>query len=206
MQTEQLIYDTGKPPLAGRLMVLPFGLLAVYAAIVTAGESVGAAAALSTFGLFMLSVWFWGYRIYYDAACREIVTRSYIWIPRRLPVGGAISLLLRDARGGLTSAVIGTYIGLRYADRREIWLAQVIPGDAQHIARRFAEATSLPILPYDRPPSARASSAAITIIVGVIILGSFLSRQPAVFIWPLRVFCLIALVSVWRQSLEENKL
>ncbi len=202
MQTEQLLYDTGKPPLMGRLMVLPFGLLAFYGAIVTAGQSAGAAASLGTFGLFMMSVWFWGYRLYYDAARREIVIRSYIWIPRRLPVGGAISLLLRDARGGLTSAVIGTYIGLRYADRSEKWLVQVIPGDARHIAQRFSEATSLPILPYDRPPSVHASSAAITIIVGVIILGSFLSRQPAVFLWPVRVFCLVVLAGSWRQSLQ----
>jgi hypothetical protein len=143
MRTERLFYDTGRPPLLVRLMMSPFGLLAIYGAFVSARQAPGTAAGFGAFGLLMLSIWLWRNRFYYDATRREIVVRSPIWIPRRLPLAGARSLYLRDGRGVLCSAVIGTNIWIRYADGRREWLTQVMPGDPGHLADKFSEATSL---------------------------------------------------------------
>jgi hypothetical protein len=146
MRTERLFYDTGRPPLLVRLMMSPFGLLAIYGAVVAARQSASSAAGFGAFGLFMLSVWFWGYRFYYDVTRREIVIRSFTCIPRRLPIGGAISFYLRDARGVMSSAITSTDIWLRYADHRKKFLTSVLPGDPAHVAHRFSEATSVQIL------------------------------------------------------------
>ena len=205
MQTERLLYDTGRVPLFARLMMSPFGLLAIYGAFVSARQAPGTAAGFGAFGLFMLSIWLWGYRFYYDAARREIVVRSLIWIPRRLPLAGAISFYVCDARWFMSNTVIGTDICLRYADGRRKWLTQVKPGDPGHVATRFSEAASLPILPEDRPESIRASLVGNTVIVGLMIIGSSLSRGPAVFLWPFRVLCVIALVCMWRQTLRGRR-
>lgn len=205
METERLFYDTGRPPLLVRLMMSPFGLLALYGAVVSARQALGTAAGLGVFGFLMLSLWFWGYRFYYDTTRREIVIRSLVWFPSRLPIAGAISFLLGDARDPLTGAVVGTQILLHYADGREKWLTQVPTGDPGHVADRFSEATSLPNLPGDRRPSVRASLIGNTVIVGLMILGSFLWRQPALFLWPFRVFCVIALVGLWHQTLRGTK-
>jgi hypothetical protein len=143
MQTERLLHDTGRPPLLVRLMMSPFGLLGVYGAIASARQAPGTAAGFGAFGLCMLSAWFWRNRFYYDATRREIVIRSRIWIPRRLPLAGARSLHLRDARGVMSSAVIGTDIWIRYADGRRKWLTSVKSGDPGGVAAIFSEATSL---------------------------------------------------------------
>jgi hypothetical protein len=142
-QTERLLHDTGRPPLGVLLMISPFGLLAVYAAIASARQAPGTAAVFGAFGLLMLSAGFWRNRFYYDATRREIVVRSPIWIPRRLPLAGARSLCLGDGRGAMCSAVIDTDICIRYADGRRKWLTRVKPGDPGHLADKFSEAASL---------------------------------------------------------------
>jgi hypothetical protein len=42
-----------------------------------------------------------------------------------------------------------------------------------------------------------------TVIAGTIGVGSFWSRQPGWFLWPLRCFCVVWLATLWRQALRE---
>ena len=146
MRTERLIYDTGRAPLFVRLLITPFGFAGACLSPLGWRESVLRSLFCSFFGLFMLSIWFWRTRLFYDSDHREIVFRgsTTLWIPRRLSLTGAAAVYLHDVRM-LTSDVTGTNIGIRYQDGRESWLTRVEPGDPQRIATLFSEATNLPI-------------------------------------------------------------
>jgi hypothetical protein len=202
MQEERLLHDTGRVPPVLLLVISPFGLMAIYGAILLGRPSPFAAALCGAFGLVMLSAWFWRNRFYYDATRHEIVVRSLVWFPRHLPLARAVSLYLHDVRV-MTSAVSGTDICIRYADGREKWLTRVEPGDPGHFATIVSEAASLPILPESRGSSVLSALVWGTVVASLVGGLSFLSHQPKWFLWPFRLFCVIALVGWWYEALQN---
>jgi len=203
MEMERLLYDSGRIPLLLLAAISVMGLLSVYALMALARQSLVAAAGLGAFALFLFSAWFWRYRLYHDSVHQELVIRRPLWFARRLSLADAASFVVRDVGGPLTSAVSGTQIWLRYADGRRIWLTKVRPGDPEGVAARFSEAVSLPMASEDGHLSARSRIAGPTVIVVLMMIGSFWSHQPGVILWPFRAFCLMAFLGLWHGACRK---
>jgi hypothetical protein len=147
MQTEQPIYDSGKPDLLTRLLVTPVGLLFVWLVfpLVTRRELV-AASICGLLGLLALFVvWFFETRLYFDSSSRQLVFRdaNTFWRSRRVSLAGAEALCIRDVHAWLSSS---SEICIRYHAAGDRWILRVPPGDPKGVAASISHAIGLPII------------------------------------------------------------
>jgi hypothetical protein len=221
---EQLLRDTGRMPIWLRVPVALAGVFVLWlsAAIASShlfgydlglhfrgaesGSPVLGFVGTLALGLFFMSVWFLRNRIFLDATHREILVRHsglFRRSVRRVPLLDATGIYLRF--GGTLS---GTYwvIGIEFKNGRREWLTQIKRfEDADAAARTFSESTGLPVVIIREHTEAEIRAGLIfgTVITGLIVVASFYSHQPALFVWPVRLFCVICLVVLWYQALRE---
>jgi hypothetical protein len=150
MQGERLIHDSGKVELWARLFFSAIGLLGIVGLFLcVVRNAIIPAIFLGAIGIFLLSIWFWRSRLFYDSSSQQLIVRSAstLWMPWRISLSCAESLYIREvAKAGGFSGGSFVDIGLRYQGGRQMWIMRQPLGDPDHVAIVIAKATGLPII------------------------------------------------------------